>query len=92
MLTKGAITIDPETMGGTAVFTGTRVQIETLFDYLMEGETLDDFLRNFPTVSKEQALEVLDVAESLVVKERLCQKFSKFSINIRRLACSSYNR
>ena len=71
MFVKGAITIDPETMGGTPVFTGTRVQIESLFDYLMEGETLEDFLRNYPTVSKEQALEVLNVAASLVMKEQI---------------------
>ncbi len=71
MLKKGAITIDPETMGGTPVFTGTRVQIETLFDYLTEGETLDDFLRNFPTVSKEQVVEVLHLAETLVIKEQV---------------------
>lgn len=70
MLRKGAITIDPEIMGGTAVFTGTRVQIETLFDYLTEGETLEDFLRNFPTVSKEQVVEVLHLAETLVIKEQ----------------------
>ncbi|MBX2992383.1 MAG: DUF433 domain-containing protein [Bacteroidetes bacterium] len=70
MSTKGVITIDPEVMGGTPVFTGTRVQIETFFDYLVEGESMDDFLRNFPTVSREQAMEVLHMAESLVLKKR----------------------
>lgn len=46
----GAINIDTETMGGTPVFTGTRVPVQSLFDYIETGETLDEFLENFPTV------------------------------------------
>jgi uncharacterized protein (DUF433 family) len=60
-----AINIDPEIMGGTPVFNGTRVPVQSLFDWL-ETETLDEFLENFPTVSRKQALEVLRVAEQLV--------------------------
>ncbi|MEZ4711878.1 MAG: DUF433 domain-containing protein [Caldilineaceae bacterium] len=56
------ISIDPEIMSGTAVFAGTRVPIQTLFDYLMDGCTLQEFLDNFPTVSKEAALKVLTYA------------------------------
>lgn len=52
------ICIDPEIMSGTPVFTGTRVPIQSLFDWL-ETETLDEFLDNFPSVSREQAIEVL---------------------------------
>jgi uncharacterized protein (DUF433 family) len=52
-------------MGGTPVFTGTRVPVQSLFDWL-ETETLDEFLDNFPSVSREQALNVLHLAESLV--------------------------
>ena len=48
----GAINIDPETMGTTPVFTGTRVPIQSLFDYIETGETLDEFLENFPSVKK----------------------------------------
>lgn len=59
------ICIDPEIMGGTPVFTGTRVPVQSLFDWL-ETETLDEFLDNFPSVSREQAIEVLHLAESLV--------------------------
>ncbi len=53
------ITIHPEIMSGTPVFTGTRVPVQTLFDYLMDGCTLRDFLDNFPTVSQDAALKVL---------------------------------
>lgn len=71
MLKKGAITIDPETMGGTPVFTGTRVPIQTLFDYVETGEPLEEFLDDFPTVSKDQALEILKVAGSLITQEKV---------------------
>jgi uncharacterized protein (DUF433 family) len=54
------ITIDPEIVSGTPVFTGTRVPIETLLDNLAAGVSLDDFLDNFPTVTREQALAVLN--------------------------------
>lgn len=61
-----AITVDPDIMSGAAVFTGTRVPIQTLFDYLMDGCTLAEFLDNFPTVSQEAALEVLAYAAQQV--------------------------
>jgi len=60
-----SIDIDPEIMSGTPVFRGTRVPVRSLFDWL-ETETLDEFLENFPTVSREQAVEVLHFAERLV--------------------------
>ncbi len=59
----GAINIDVETMGGTPVFKGTRVTIQSLFDYIETGETLEEFLENFPSVSKQQAIEVLEMAK-----------------------------
>jgi uncharacterized protein (DUF433 family) len=65
-MTIQAVTIDPETMGGTPIFTGTRVPIQSLFDYLETGETLDEFLENFPTVGRELALAVLEAARELV--------------------------
>ncbi|MBK8549877.1 MAG: DUF433 domain-containing protein [Ignavibacteria bacterium] len=64
------INIDSEIMGGIPVFTGTRVSIQSLFDWL-ETETLEEFLRNFPSVRKEQALEVLHLAEKLVTDESI---------------------
>ena len=57
---------DPEILGGTPVFRGTRVPIRSLFDYLEGGDTLDEFLRQFPSVRREQAIALLDLAcESL---------------------------
>ena len=53
---------DPDILGGTPVFLGTRVPVQSLFDYLEGGETLDQFLDQFPSVSKEQALTALDMA------------------------------
>jgi uncharacterized protein (DUF433 family) len=67
----GAINIDPETMGGTPVFAGTRVPIQALFDYIETGETLNEFLENFPTVQKEYALEVLKMAKKTLTTEKV---------------------
>ena len=67
----GAINIDPETMGGTPVFTGTRVPVQALFDYIETGETLNEFLENFPTVRKEDALEVLQMARKTLTTEKV---------------------
>ena len=66
-----SINIDPEIMGGTPVFTGTRVPIQTLFDYFEGGDSLQQFLDDFPTVEKEKALEVLHIAEKLISKSEL---------------------
>lgn len=66
-----SINIDPEIMGGTPVFTGTRVPIQTLFDYFEGGDSLQQFLNDFPTVEKEKALEVLHIAEKLISKSEL---------------------
>jgi uncharacterized protein (DUF433 family) len=53
---------DPEILGGTPVFVGTRVPVQSLFDYLEGGETLDEFLRQFPSVKREQAIAALNLA------------------------------
>jgi uncharacterized protein (DUF433 family) len=58
---------NPAILGGTTVFRGTRVAIQTLFDYLEGGETLEDFLRGFPTVSRESALAALEEAKHLLL-------------------------
>jgi uncharacterized protein (DUF433 family) len=62
-----AITRDPETMHGVPVFRGTRVPLQTLFDYLEGGDTLDDFLEGFPTVPRTLALEALEEAKELLL-------------------------
>jgi uncharacterized protein (DUF433 family) len=67
----GAINIDPETMGGTPVFTGTRVPIQTLFDYIEGGEDLREFLDDFPSVSKKAAIEVLQMAKKTLTTEKV---------------------
>jgi len=59
-----AIHIDPDTLGGTPVFVGTRVPVQSLFDYLEGGDSLNEFLRQFPAVSKEQAVTTLDAARA----------------------------
>ena len=62
---------DPDILGGTPVFIGTRVPVRSLFDYLEGGDTLDEFLRQFPSVRREQAIAVLDLArESLMADAR----------------------
>ena len=53
---------DPEILGGTPVFRGTRVAVRSLFDYLEGGETLDEFLRQFPSVRREHAIALLELA------------------------------
>ncbi|MDQ3907612.1 MAG: DUF433 domain-containing protein [Acidobacteriota bacterium] len=62
------ITSSPEIMGGTPVFAGTRVPVQTLVDYLKAGESIDDFLDGFPTVSREQVVAFLEEAEEQIVK------------------------
>ena len=69
--TDGVIVRNPEILGGTAVFRGTRVPFLALLDYLEGGETLDQFLRQFPSVRREQALAALDLArDSLLAGAR----------------------
>ena len=62
-LPKPLITRSDEVLSGTVVFTGTRVPVQTLLDYLEEGDTLDHFLEDFPTVSREHAVAVLELAK-----------------------------
>jgi uncharacterized protein (DUF433 family) len=56
-------------MGGTPVFAGTRVPIQTLLDYLEAGDRLDDFLDEFPTVTREQAVAFLELAKEAAVAQ-----------------------
>jgi uncharacterized protein (DUF433 family) len=64
------ITIDPEIVSGTPVFRGTRVPVEALISNLEAGLSLDEFLNNFPTVTREQALQVLEFSKSTLLKLR----------------------
>ena len=67
---KEVVEVDPEKMSGTPVFFATRVPIQNLFDCLEGGENVDEFLDQFPTVSREQALDVLELSrESLLSRD-----------------------
>lgn len=59
-----------EILGGTPVFVGTRVPVQTLLDYLEAGERLDDFLGDFPSVTRDQATSFLDQAAELLIAEQ----------------------
>ena len=60
------INIDPDILGGTPVFYGTRVPVKNLFDYLETGETIESFLKDFEGVSKEQVIRILEQTEKLI--------------------------
>jgi uncharacterized protein (DUF433 family) len=66
-MSQTAISRDPEVMGGTPVFAGTRVPVQTLLDYLEAGESIDDFLEGFPSVQREQVITFLEAAKDRLV-------------------------
>ena len=72
---KSIINIDPEILSGQPVFKGTRVSVETLFDHLEAGISLDEFLEDFPTVSKEQVVATLEIANKLVTSKNVAQLY-----------------
>ena len=59
----------PDIMGGTPVFPGTRVPVQTLLDYIEAGDTIDDFLRGFPSVTRQHVVAFLERAASLAVSD-----------------------
>ncbi len=65
--TSSVIHSDPEILGGTPVFVGTRVPVQTLLDYLAAGDPLEEFLDHFPTVTREQAVTAIGQAKDLLV-------------------------
>jgi uncharacterized protein (DUF433 family) len=69
---KDVVSVNPERMSGTPCFTGTRVPISHLFEFLEGGETLDEFLRQFPSVTRDQVLAVLELSkESLLANHEI---------------------
>ena len=68
---NSVVKVDPEIMSGTPCFAGTRVPARTLFDYLEGGDPLDDFLEDFPTVSREQAIACLEESAEVVLGKTL---------------------
>jgi len=69
------IVIDPEILGGQPVFKGTRVPVETLFDHLEAGVPLEEFLEDFPTVTKEQAIAALEIATKLLTAKNIAKLY-----------------
>jgi uncharacterized protein (DUF433 family) len=67
MKKSSIVKIDPEIMSGTPCFAGTRVPVRTLIDYIEGGDSLDDFLEDFPTVSRKQAIAFLEEASERVL-------------------------
>lgn len=63
----GVVHSDPDILGGTPVFAGTRVPVTSLSDYLEGGDTLDEFLTQFPSVKREQAVAALELARDTVL-------------------------
>jgi uncharacterized protein (DUF433 family) len=59
---------NPEVMGGTAVFYGTRVPVQTLLDYIEAGDTIDDFLEGFPSVTREQVIAFFEEAKDRLIE------------------------
>ncbi|MEP7195182.1 MAG: DUF433 domain-containing protein [Saprospiraceae bacterium] len=76
---KDLITIDPDTLGGQAVFKGTRVPIETLFDHLEEGVSLDEFLADFDTVSREQAISIMEIANEILSSKKIDELYASIA-------------
>jgi uncharacterized protein (DUF433 family) len=68
-MTNTLIIIDPDIQSGAPVFAGTRVPVQNLFDYLAEGDALDVFLAQFPSVTREQALAVLEQAGVVLIAD-----------------------
>ena len=69
MKTNAVVVIDPEIISGTPCFAGTRVPVRALLDYIEGGDSLDVFLEDFPTVSREQAVALLEEASELLIAQ-----------------------
>jgi len=68
MSEKKIIDSDPEILGGTPVFSGTRVPIKSLFDHLEAGDSIDDFLEGFPSVRRDQVIALLEISHERVLE------------------------
>lgn len=66
MISK-SIHTDNEILGGKPVFFGTRVPIQNLYDYLESGESIDDFINDFDTITKKQVVQVLEISKNLII-------------------------
>jgi len=71
----GVVMIDQDTMHGTPCFTGTRVPVQTLLDFLETGDTIDDFLAVYPYIPRKQVLALLELSRDLVIDQLTCASF-----------------
>ncbi len=71
------IEINANILGGTPVFKGTRVPIEVFFDHVESGVTIENFVQDFPTVNKEQCVQLLELAEELLTSPNLKQFYER---------------
>jgi uncharacterized protein (DUF433 family) len=76
---RSLITIDKEILGGQPVFAGTRVPVESLFDHLEAGVALDEFLDDFPSVTRQQAVDLLEAANKILTSKNLEQLYAAFA-------------
>lgn len=67
-MTQAIVTRDSEVMGGTPVFSGTRVPVQTLLDYLEAGNSIDEFIDGFPTVTRDQVIKFLELAKDRLLE------------------------
>jgi uncharacterized protein (DUF433 family) len=66
-MNRNVVVVDPEILGGTPVFRGTRVPVKSLFDFIEKGDSIGEFLVNFPTVQREQVIVLLETARKKLV-------------------------
>ena len=83
---------DPDILGGTPVFVGTRVPLRNLVDYIEHGHSLDEFLDDFPTVTREQAVAVLESALETLTGDSVPARCAVAGSLVLRLACISVTR
>ena len=79
MKVREVINIDPEILSGTPVFKGTRVPIQSLFWHLENGVTIDEFLEDFPSVCREQIIELLEISNKMMTMPKFVQLYETFA-------------
>ncbi len=79
MKVRDLITIDAEVLGGTPVFKGTRVPIQSLFWHIENGVTIDEFLEDFPSVKREQVIELLEISNKMMTTPKVVQLYETFA-------------
>ena len=79
MKVRELITIDPEILSGTPVFKETRVPVQSLFWHLENGVTIDEFLEDFPSVRREQIIELLEISNEMMTMPKVIQLYETFA-------------